>query len=125
MNAETGHSDESAGHVTGTSSRSRAPLRGDVPNVPGTYGAQQTGTLRGWDGTSRSASLTRDIPSHGTGKRARAKPGGQNWMHLAAMNLIADADAGIEVDALRLQAARAIVARELDPKPAPARAIEP
>jgi hypothetical protein len=46
------------------------------------------------------------------------KTNASNWTHIAALNLIADHAAGIEVDPLKLEAARNIVARAHSPRAA-------
>jgi hypothetical protein len=96
----TGHEIDQTGHsggtVTGTP-RARALLRRDVPFVPGDTKQGDTGHNTG------------TVPSVPAVAGPRQKPVG-SWLHIAAMNLIQDAKAGVFVEPAKLALAEKLVA---------------
>lgn len=95
---KTGHFNENTGHRNGTGvARARSyAAKKDLSHCPV---VPKNGTQQGdvWDGTLRPSAYTSPLVKTGW-----------NWMHIAALNLIDDAKAGIAVDPGRLAAAKAV-----------------
>ena len=64
---------------------------------------------------SDKASSPSGRPRHGHEKRLMSDQPKTSWMHIAAMNLIADANAGIEVDPEKLAMAMRVLGRGAAP----------
>ena len=123
-NSKTGHSAEKTGHSTGHEaghSRARTPYSVGMSRLShGTQrrdiGTRDTGHSVEEIGTDRASEHgtcpqgppgtdTSHVPQSGQGRAKTAA----SWIHLAAMNTIADHDAGLIVDAGKLQRARVVV----------------
>lgn len=104
--AKTGHSAENAGQTDGTNPRACA--RSIAPNEEVSHCPIVPN-----NGTGHT--VGRDTLIRGTGQTGEARPSHPactgNWTHLSALNLIADHDAGIAVDAEKLKRARVLLGR--------------